>query len=140
MSSPQTTSAGVQHTLSWIWGFVNGSIQSLHLAGWEVPNRKNCSLIKLQKRWAPLPTDYTNGVIDCLSGLFNPAALWIHADKAGFPMSAAVGGRDDYDASPLRGLARTSEDLRQARRLLSLACVHDGMSRADATKMGGMAR
>ncbi len=82
----------------------------------------------------------TNGVLDCLSGLFNPAALWIHADKAGFPMSVAVGGRDDYDASPLRGLARTSEDLRQARHLLSLACVYDGMSRADTAKGGGMAR
>ncbi len=55
-------------------------------------------------------------------------------------MSAAVGDRDDYDASPLRGLARTSEDLRQARRLLSLACVYDGMSRADAAKGGRMAR
>ncbi len=82
----------------------------------------------------------TNGVIDCLSGPFNPAALWIHADKGGFPMSAAVGGRDDYDALPLRGLSRTSEDLRQARRLLSLACVYDGMSRADAAKGGGVAR
>ncbi len=49
-------------------------------------------------------------------------------------MSAAVGGRDDYDASTLCGLSRTSEDLRQAQRLLSLACVHDGMSRADAAK------
>ncbi len=55
-------------------------------------------------------------------------------------MSAAVGDRDDYDALTLRGLARTSEDLRQARRLLSLACVHDGMSRADAAKGGGVAR
>ncbi len=55
-------------------------------------------------------------------------------------MSAAVGGRDDYDALTLRGLARMSEDLRQARRLLSLACVYDGMSRADAAKGGGMAR
>ncbi len=51
-------------------------------------------------------------------------------------MSAAVGGRDDYDALPLRDLSRTSEDLRQARRLLSLACVHDGMNRADAVKGG----
>ncbi len=55
-------------------------------------------------------------------------------------MSATAGGRDDYDALTLRGLARTSEDLRQARRLLSLACVHDGMSRADAAKGGGVAR
>jgi len=83
---------------------------------------------------------YTNDVIDCLSGLFNPAALWIHADKGGFPMSAAVGDRDDYDALILHGLSRTSEDLRQARRLLSLACVHDGMSGADAAKGGGVAR
>ncbi len=44
-------------------------------------------------------------------------------------MSAAIGGRDDYDALPLRGLARTSEDLHQARRLLSLACGYDGMAR-----------
>ncbi len=55
-------------------------------------------------------------------------------------MSAAVGGCDDYDALPLCGLSRTSEDLRQARRLLSLACVYDGMSRADAAKGGGVAR
>ncbi len=55
-------------------------------------------------------------------------------------MSAAVGGRDDYDALPLRGLSRTSEDLRQARRLLSLACVYDGMSRADVAKGGGRDR
>ncbi len=51
-------------------------------------------------------------------------------------MSAAVGGRDDYDASPLCSLSRTSENLRQARRLLSLACVLDGMSRADAARGG----
>ncbi len=55
-------------------------------------------------------------------------------------MSATVGGRDDYDASPLHSLVRTNEDLRQARRLLSLACVYDGMSRADVAKGGGMAR
>ncbi len=55
-------------------------------------------------------------------------------------MSATVGGRGDYDASTLRGLSRTSEDLRQARRLLSLACVHDGMSRADAAKGGRTGR
>ncbi len=53
-------------------------------------------------------------------------------------MSAVVSGRDDYDALPLHSLARTSEDLRQARRLLSLACVHDGMSRTDAAKGGGV--
>ncbi len=87
-----------------------------------------------------LPSNNTNGLIDCLSGLFNPAALWIHADKGGFPMSAAVGGRDDYDALPLRGLSRASEDLRQVRRLLSLACVYDGMSRADAAKGDGRDR
>ncbi len=41
--------------------------------------------------------------------------------------------------APLRSLSRTSEDLRQARRLLSLACVYDGMNRADAAKGDGMA-
>ncbi len=55
-------------------------------------------------------------------------------------MSATVGGHDDYDALPLRDLSRTSEDLHQARRLLSLACGYDGMSRVDAAKMGGRDR
>ena len=55
-------------------------------------------------------------------------------------MSAAVRLRDDYDASTLRGLARKSKDICQARRLLSLACVYDGLSRTDAAKAGGMDR
>ena len=48
--------------------------------------------------------------------------------------------RDDYDAATLRRLARQSRDPRQIRRLLSLACVYDGLSRADAAKAGGMDR
>ena len=48
--------------------------------------------------------------------------------------------RDDYDAAGLRTLARRSRDVRQARRLLSLAAVYDGMSRAEAAKVGGMDR
>ncbi len=60
--------------------------------------------------------------------------------QADWDVSAAAGVRDDYDALTLRGLARKSEDLRQVRRLLSLACVYDGMSRADAAKGGEVAR
>jgi hypothetical protein len=48
--------------------------------------------------------------------------------------------RDDYDAAKLRALARRSDDVRQARRLLSLAAAYDGMSRAEAAKVGGMDR
>lgn len=48
--------------------------------------------------------------------------------------------RTDYDAKELRQLARKSHDARQARRLLALACVYDGMSRADAARAGGMDR
>ncbi len=45
--------------------------------------------------------------------------------KEEFRCLQLLAGRDDYDASPLRSLSRTSEDLRQVRRLLSLACVYD---------------
>ncbi len=48
--------------------------------------------------------------------------------------------RDDYDAAGLRDLAKRSRDPRQIRRLLALAAVYDGMSRADAAKVGGMDR
>lgn len=55
-------------------------------------------------------------------------------------MPKTVPLRDDYDAFELRRLARLSKDTRQARRLLALACVLDGMSRADAARAGGMDR
>ena len=48
--------------------------------------------------------------------------------------------RDDYDAAALRRLAKRSGDNRQIRRLLALAAVYDGMSRADAAQIGGMDR
>lgn len=55
-------------------------------------------------------------------------------------MGSAISLRDDYDARSLRNLAKTCQDIRQARRLLSLAAVYDGMSRADAARIGGMDR
>lgn len=48
--------------------------------------------------------------------------------------------RTDFDAVKLRQLARRSRDVRQARRMLALACVYDGASRADAAAAGGMDR
>jgi len=55
-------------------------------------------------------------------------------------MSAAVKIRTDYSAEELRRLASRSKDANQSRRLLSLAAVLDGMSRADAARVGGMDR
>ncbi len=55
-------------------------------------------------------------------------------------MASTVQLRDDYDAAQLRALAKRSRDPRQIRRLLALAAVYDGMSRADAAKVGGMDR
>ena len=52
----------------------------------------------------------------------------------------ATSRRDDYDAAELRALAKRSRDVRQARRLLALAAVYDGMSRAEAARVGGMDR
>ena len=51
-------------------------------------------------------------------------------------MGKALGLRDDYDASSLRLLARKTNDVRVARRLLALACVYDGMDRSAAAKAG----
>jgi len=55
-------------------------------------------------------------------------------------MPSTVQLRDDYDAAVLRSLAKRSRDPRQIRRLLALAAVYSGMSRADAARVGGMDR
>jgi transposase len=55
-------------------------------------------------------------------------------------MGSAVRLRTDYSAVELRGLAKRAKDASQSRRLLSLAAVVEGMSRADAARIGGMDR
>jgi transposase len=44
--------------------------------------------------------------------------------------------RSDYDAASLRALARASKDAPQARRLLALAAIYDGVSRTEAAGIG----
>ena len=48
--------------------------------------------------------------------------------------------REDFVSVDVRGLASRSDDAGQVRRLLSIAAVYDGMSRADAARIGGMDR
>jgi putative transposase len=55
-------------------------------------------------------------------------------------MGQPIGVRGGYSSAELRGLAKRSRDADQARRLLSIAAVVDGASRADAAKIGGMDR
>jgi transposase len=55
-------------------------------------------------------------------------------------MSAAIALREDFSAEDLRALARQSRDTRQCRRLLALAAVAEGSSRAEAAEIGGMDR
>jgi len=55
-------------------------------------------------------------------------------------MGSAVKVRDGYSAVELRRLARVVKDVRQSGRLLAIAAVLDGMSRADAARVGGMDR
>src|SRR6266568_3968044 len=55
-------------------------------------------------------------------------------------MSAAIAVRGDFEADDLRGLAAKAKDADQARRLLALAAVCDGMDREEAARMGGMDR
>jgi transposase len=55
-------------------------------------------------------------------------------------MSAAVCLRDDFEADELRELAGKVKNASQARRLLSIAAVYDGMDREEAARLGGMDR
>ena len=55
-------------------------------------------------------------------------------------MPAAIRVREDFTAFELRRLAGRAKDANQARRLLALAAVRDGMSRGEAAKIGGMDR
>jgi transposase len=53
-------------------------------------------------------------------------------------MGCAIGLRDDFDGSTLRGLARGTKSANQARRLLALAEIYDGSSRTAAARIGGV--
>src|SRR5450631_891618 len=55
-------------------------------------------------------------------------------------MSAPIDLRDDFAAETLRRLATGVKDANQARRLLALAAVYEGISREDAARVGGMDR
>jgi hypothetical protein len=55
-------------------------------------------------------------------------------------MSAAIKLRDDFEADELRALARTVKDASQARRLLAIAAVYDGMDREEAARITAPAR
>jgi transposase len=48
--------------------------------------------------------------------------------------------RDDFDAAGVRALAAQCDNVNQARRLLSIAAIYDGMNRRDAARVGGMDR
>ena len=48
--------------------------------------------------------------------------------------------RGDFDAAGVRCLAREADDADQTRRLLAIAAVYEGMSRADAARLAGMDR
>jgi transposase len=55
-------------------------------------------------------------------------------------MGRAVSLREDFGTAELRRLATRATDAAQARRLLALAAVRDGMNRTEAAHIGGMDR
>jgi hypothetical protein len=57
-----------------------------------------------------------------------------------FAMGQAIPVRRDYTADELRRLARQTKDAAQARRLLAIAAVLDGASRAEAARIVSMLR
>src|SRR5258708_12279415 len=52
----------------------------------------------------------------------------------------AIGLRSDWDAGGVRAAARMADDADQVRRLLALAAVYEGKSRAAAARVGVMDR
>ncbi|WP_418885017.1 helix-turn-helix domain-containing protein [Aurantimonas endophytica] len=55
-------------------------------------------------------------------------------------MAVPVPLRPDFQAAGLRSAAQRTRDAAQARRLLALATIYEGASRADAAKIGGVTR
>jgi transposase len=55
-------------------------------------------------------------------------------------MGRALALREDFTAADLKRLARSSRDAGQTRRLLALAVIYDGGSRAEAAETGGVGR
>jgi hypothetical protein len=53
-------------------------------------------------------------------------------------MGSAISLRSDFDGDGLRLLARQIKDASQARRLLALASIYNGGSRADAARLGSV--
>lgn len=53
-------------------------------------------------------------------------------------MGSALSLRSDFDGSMVRRLARQTRNADQARRLLSLASIYDGGSRADAARLASV--
>lgn len=53
---------------------------------------------------------------------------------------AGIGLRVDWDAPRVRAAARDARDPDQARRLLAVAAVYDGLTRTRAAEIGGMER
>src|ERR1700755_3673346 len=58
----------------------------------------------------------------------------------GVAMGQPIAVREDFTAVEVRRRARRAKDSDQARRLLAIAAVLDGASRAEAAKTGGMDR
>jgi hypothetical protein len=55
-------------------------------------------------------------------------------------MGQAIAVRTDHKAGEVRGLAKGSKDVAQARRLLAIAAVLEGASREEVAKIGEMDR
>jgi transposase len=55
-------------------------------------------------------------------------------------MGRALALREDFSGADLKRLARESRDADQTRRLPALAVIHDGGSRAEAARTGGVGR
>src|SRR5215470_4395797 len=95
------------------------------------------SLSRISARFIP-----TRSEVDSSEGIPDSGVIMIQEANrlGGFAMGHPVAVRGDYKSGQLRALARRCRNADQARRLLSIAAVVDGASRAAAAKIGGMDR
>src|SRR5512134_765918 len=80
-------------------------------------------------------------MVTCGGGFPEACFVWLSivGQRRGLAMRT-IGLRADYTAEAVRTAAARVCDAAQARRLLAIAAVYDGMNRRDAAKIGAIDR
>src|SRR5215207_8312474 len=69
-------------------------------------------------------------------GLVGAGRIWEGGERRRFAMPVPL--RSDFDAAALRRIARKTKDGAQARRLVAVAAIYEGVTRTKAARIGGV--